>query len=168
MLSYTMFTMDKIFLLLGTNRGDRTRNLRAALAELRRNGIAIVKKSRVYQTRPWGKTDQPDFLNLALRVKTSLEPSELLQTLKGIERKMGRKKGPKWGSRLIDIDILFYDKRIMRTANLSIPHPYFEQRSFAIVPMAELAPNFVDPINAKKMKEYLPEIEHEGVEVYRR
>jgi dihydroneopterin aldolase/2-amino-4-hydroxy-6-hydroxymethyldihydropteridine diphosphokinase len=163
-----MFKMEKIYLLLGTNQGARIRNLRAAQAELRRNQIKIIKKSSVYQTPPWGKEDQPDFLNQALQVDSSHPPVKLLRILKQIEKKMGRKKGSKWGPRLIDIDILFYDGRIVKSRNLKIPHPYFKHRSFAIVPMAELSPEFVDPRSARKMKDYLTEIDHEGIAVYRR
>ena len=163
-----MFKMEKIFLLLGTNCGERARNLHAAQAEIRRNQIKIVKKSSVYETLPWGKKDQPDFLNMALQVKCAYPPAELLKVLKRIEKKMGREKGVKWGPRLIDIDILFYDQRIVKTRNLSIPHLYFEQRPFAIVPMAEISPNFADPRSARKMKDYLTEIDHEGIAVYRR
>jgi len=163
-----MFKMEKIFLLLGSNQGKRIRNLRSAQAEIRRNQIKIVKKSSVYKTAPWGKKDQPDFLNMALQVNCAHPPVELLRILKRIEKKMGREKGSKWGSRLIDIDILFYNARIVKTRDLSIPHPYFEQRVFAIVPMAEISPNFADPRSARKMKDYLTEIDLEGIAVYRR
>jgi 2-amino-4-hydroxy-6-hydroxymethyldihydropteridine diphosphokinase len=163
-----MFKMEKIFLLLGSNQGKRIRNLRAAQAEIRRNQIKIVKKSSVYKTAPWGKKDQPDFLNMALQVNCTHPPVELLRILKRIEKKMGREKGCKWGPRLIDIDILFYSARIVKTRDLSIPHPFFEQRPFAIVPMAEISPNFADPRSARKMKDYLTEIDHEGIAIYRR
>jgi 2-amino-4-hydroxy-6-hydroxymethyldihydropteridine diphosphokinase len=160
--------MEKIFLLLGTNQGARIRNLRAAQAEIRRNRIKIIKKSSIYRTPPWGKEDQPGFLNQALQVGSNRPPAELLRVLKQIEKKLGRKRGSKWGPRLIDIDILFYDERIVKSRNLTIPHPYFEQRAFAILPMAELSPNFKDPRSARRMKDYLKEIDHEGIAVYRR
>lgn len=168
MLSYTMFKMEKIFLLLGSNQGKRVRNLRTAQAEIRQNQMKIVKKSSVYETPPWGKIDQPDFLNMALQVNCPHSPVELLRILKRIEKKLGRKKGCKWGPRLIDIDILFYNARIVKTRNLTIPHPDFDQRAFAIVPMAEISPNFTDPRSARKMKDYLKGTDHEGIAVYRR
>lgn len=160
--------MDRIFLLLGSNQGDRARHLKHALAELRKRGIAVRKRSRVYQTRPWGRTEQPDFLNLAVEVACEYPPAALLRVLKSIERQQGRQKTRRWGPRPIDIDILFYDRRIVDTQRLSIPHPRFAERAFAVIPLAEISPSFVDPATGLTLADYRRRISHEGIKVYRR
>lgn len=160
--------MDRIYLLLGSNLGDRATNLEKAQSELRAQGITVKQHSRVYQTPPWGVTDQPDFLNQALEIECSYPPVVLLKILKQIERRLGRRPGRRWGPRLIDIDILFYDNRIVASPRLSIPHPRFSERAFAIVPMAEIAPAFKDPASGQTMADYRHRIKNEGIEIYRR
>jgi len=159
--------MDRIFLLLGSNQGDRAAHLKRALAGLRKHDIVVRKRSRVYQTQPWGRTDQPDFLNMALEIACDYSPAALLKVLKSIERRQGRRKTTRWGPRPIDIDILFYDQRIVSTQRLSIPHPRFAERPFAVIPVAEISPSFVDPATGRTLADYRRRISHEGIKVYR-
>lgn len=152
---------------MGTNLGDLEINLMTALEELVNNGIKIVKKSRIYRTKPWGQVDQADFLNLGLEIVCDHEPLELMRVLKRIEAKMGRKQGGiRWGPRIIDIDIVFYGTQIVKTRDLTIPHASFFERPFAIKILAEIAPDFVPPRSDKKLKDCLSGVEHEGSEIY--
>ncbi|MCX7995647.1 MAG: 2-amino-4-hydroxy-6-hydroxymethyldihydropteridine diphosphokinase [candidate division WOR-3 bacterium] len=158
--------MERAYLLLGTNLGNLKENLRNALELLQRNGLRILKSSRIYKTKPWGKTDQPDFLNMAVEVETSLSPRELLKIVKHIEKEMKRDTEEKWGPRIIDIDILFYENIVINEPDLVIPHPYFFKRNFALIPMAEIAPDFVPPLQNKSIKDLTAGVESEGIEIY--
>lgn len=137
-----------------------------AVDELSKNGIKILKKSKIYKTKPWGKKDQPDFLNMAVEAETDFTPEELLQKIKEIEKKLKREKTEKWGPRIIDIDIIFYGNRIVNEPDLKIPHPYFFERNFAIIPMADIAPNFIPPAQNKSIKEMKAGVKNEGIEIY--
>ncbi len=161
-----MKEMERVYLLLGTNLGDLKRNLLRALEELAKNNIKIIKRSRLYKTRPWGKSDQPDFLNMAVEVESPFSPEELLKIIKGIEGKMERIPTERWGPRIIDIDILFYGRCRIKKPGLEIPHPEFFNRPFALIPMAEIAPDFIPPDSDKRIEELIPEGMDEGVEVY--
>jgi 2-amino-4-hydroxy-6-hydroxymethyldihydropteridine diphosphokinase len=159
--------MDGIFLLLGTNRGELKTNLLTALDEIEKQNIAIVKKSKIYKTKPWGKCDQPDFLNMAVEVDCTYTPRELLRVIKNIESKMGREEPVvKWGPRIIDIDILFYGSHVVHEKDLTIPHKEFYNRPFAIKPLSDISPEFMPPFSNKKVKDYVTEIDHEGIEIY--
>ena len=136
--------MIRVFLGIGTNLGDRERNLQAALAILSQK-MVILKESSIYQTAPWGYLDQPAFLNQAIEVQTDLSPLNLLGFLKDTEKVLGRQANFRYGPRLIDLDILFYGNRIIQTPRLQIPHPRIAQRAFVLVPLAEIAPDFVHP-----------------------
>ena len=132
------------FLGLGTNVGKRRENLRRALAELAKCGkIEVSRISSVYQSAPWGVTEQPDFLNLVVEIETELAARELLEIVKEIERQMGRQAGPRWGPRLIDIDILLLGEEQVTEADLVVPHPRLLERAFVLVPLAELAPELM-------------------------
>ncbi|OPX17626.1 2-amino-4-hydroxy-6-hydroxymethyldihydropteridine diphosphokinase [candidate division WOR-3 bacterium 4484_100] len=159
--------MEKIFLLLGTNLGNGKENLIRALDELEKKGITILRRSRIYKTQPWGYSNQPDFLNLGVEVKCDYPPTELLNILKQIEKKLGRIKGPRWGPRLIDIDIIFYGNQIVKTRELTIPHPQFFNRPFALHIIAELAPDFIPPGSDLRMSEISREVSDEGIQIYR-
>lgn len=100
----------------------------------------------VYETQAWGMTDQPDFLNQVLEVATTLSPEELLEQIKQIEQQMGRERRVKWGERLIDIDILFYEQAVIYTEKLKIPHPFLHERNFVLIPLQEIAPDFQHPV----------------------
>lgn len=143
--------MTTIYLSLGSNIGNRKKNLEKALTELDKSNIKEIKISSFYETEPVGPK-QRNFYNIAGKFKTNLKPQELLKTVKQIEEKLGRIKTYHWGPRLIDIDILFYGKQIVKTKNLIIPHKEIINRSFVLVPMNEIAPNFVHPANHKTIK----------------
>ena len=136
--------MTRVFLGIGTNLGDRERNLQAALAILSQK-MVILKESSIYQTAPWGYLDQPAFLNQVIEAQTDLSPLNLLGFLKDTEKVLGRQANFRYGPRLIDLDILFYGNRIIQTPRLQIPHPRIAQRAFVLVPLAEIAPDFVHP-----------------------
>ena len=158
--------MEKIFLLLGTNTGNLKENLMIALEELTRNNIKILKRSKIYKTKPWGKVNQPDFLNLAVEVDSPFTPEDLLKKIKEIEKNMKRVSTEKWGPRTIDIDILFYGTRQINEPDLVIPHPQFFNRPFAMIPMAEIAPDFIPPLSSRKISELISGEMNEGIEVY--
>lgn len=136
--------MTRVFLGIGTNLGDRERNLQDALAVLSQK-MVILKESSIYQTAPWGYLDQPAFLNQVIEAQTDLSPLNLLGFLKDTEKALGRQANFRYGPRLIDLDILFYGNRIIQTPRLQIPHPRIAQRAFVLVPLAEIAPDFVHP-----------------------
>ncbi|MGB9722040.1 MAG: 2-amino-4-hydroxy-6-hydroxymethyldihydropteridine diphosphokinase [bacterium] len=158
--------MEKVYLLLGTNLGKLRENLMNAINELSKNGIKILRKSKIYKTKPWGKEDQPDFLNMAVEIETDLNPGELLETIKDIERKLKREKTERWGPRIIDIDILFYGNQMIKKPDFIIPHPYFFERPFAIIPMQDIAPDFIPPDYKKSIKELAAGVSYEGIEIY--
>jgi len=131
--------MDGIFLLLGSNLGDRSGNIERATKYISNLIGPILKSSSTYETMAWGIEDQQDFLNQVLKISTSLPPKQLLEQLLQIEEAMGRIRQVKWGARLIDLDILFYNDMIIESENLIIPHPGIPDRRFTLVPLAEIA-----------------------------
>lgn len=126
---------------LGSNVGAPARNVRRAMRALSRLGT-VIAASRLYRTKAWGKTDQPDFCNAAVLLDTQLSPRDLLKELKRLERRLGRKPGERWGPRAIDLDILAYDDVEVDEPDLQIPHPRLSERAFALVPLAEIDPRF--------------------------
>lgn len=138
--------MKGIFLLLGSNIGDRLGHLQRAKNLLEEYPIAIVDYSSVYESAPWGKEDQEWFLNLLLRIDTTLEPFDLLQVCLETEQKMGRMRQEKWGARMIDIDLLYYNNLAMHTDDLILPHPGIAHRRFALLPLCEIAANELHPV----------------------
>lgn len=156
-----------IYLGLGTNLGDRAGNLRQALARLKQS-IRITAVSSIYETEPWGVREQPRFLNMAVGGETALTPDELLQTVKAIEREMGRTDGVRYGPRVIDIDILLYDDLIVRQTGLEIPHPRLTERAFVLAPLAEIAGAVIPPGFSESVAElarHVPDMEQ--VQLYR-
>jgi len=133
--------MKGIFLLLGSNLGKRHQNLINARDKIAEFLGDVIGTSKVYQTEAWGKEDQPDFLNQVVQIKTSIDPQLLMKKILGIEGSMGRKRSKKWGARIIDIDILLYDDKIIKTADLTIPHPEIKNRLFTLVPLGDLVGN---------------------------
>ncbi len=134
------------FLSLGSNQGDRKFNLDQAIALLQKtSGVTVVKISSIYETEPWGGVEQKPFLNLVLELDTKLTPWELLRECKEIEDKLGRKKEIHWGPRVIDLDILSYQDFEIQSEELTIPHPYMEQREFVLAPLREIVPGFLLP-----------------------
>ena len=130
--------MTGIYLGLGTNLGDRHLNLENAISLINQQVGKILKQSSIHETKAWGKTDQPDFLNLVIKIETKLVPQMLLQKCLSIENEIGRIREEKWGPRLIDIDILYYNDLIIDDENLKIPHPFINEREFVLNPLKEI------------------------------
>jgi 2-amino-4-hydroxy-6-hydroxymethyldihydropteridine diphosphokinase len=143
--------MNDVFLLLGSNLGDREAYLQTAVHHVETDIAPLAKKSAVYETQSWGKTDEPDYLNQVIELKTGLEPAVILKKILDIEKLMGRKREVKWGSRIIDIDILFYGQAIINEVALQIPHPELHKRMFTLIPMNEIAPDFIHPVLEKSI-----------------
>jgi 2-amino-4-hydroxy-6-hydroxymethyldihydropteridine diphosphokinase len=133
-----------VYLALGSNLGDRRANLAAAVERLREH-VSVEAVSAVYETEPAYVSDQPRFLNAALRGRTALHPAQLLAFVKGVERDLGRVAGPRFGPRVVDIDILLYGDMAIDTPQLTIPHPRMAERPFVLVPLAEIAHDLVPP-----------------------
>ena len=160
--------MNKVFLLIGGNMGDRLQNLHQAIALLSATCGPVIQQSAVYETAAWGKTDQAAFLNQALLLTTLLTPQELITNILSVEEQMGRRRMEKNGPRVIDIDIIFYNEVVMHEPHLIIPHPQLQNRRFVLVPLVEIAPEFVHPVFHKTIDELLKECKDElGVEVFR-
>ncbi len=140
--------MAYTYLGIGTNLGDKELNLNTVIQHIALEIGDVLNVSSFYQSRAWGFNSENDFLNAALLVNTDLMPVELLEKAKQIERKMGRaaKKSINYIDRIIDIDILFYDRQIIDMPKLKIPHPLIQMRDFVLVPMAEIAPKLIHPV----------------------
>jgi 2-amino-4-hydroxy-6-hydroxymethyldihydropteridine diphosphokinase len=151
------------YLGLGSNLGDREANLREALERLESAGIRVVRRSSIYETEPRDVPDQPRFLNAAVEVETDLFPLQLLASIQNIEREMGRRRVTPKGPRNIDIDILFYGRSVIATADLQVPHPRITERRFVLEPLAEIAPEFRHPVSGKTAREMLATLEPQGV-----
>jgi len=136
---------QSVYLLIGSNVGDRRKHLSDALWAIETNAGVIRGRSSIYETAAWGKTNQPSYYNQAVRITTFLSPPELLAQLQLIEKSLGRERVERWGQRTIDIDILFFGDLIIDTADLTVPHPELQNRKFALVPMAEIADDLIHP-----------------------
>jgi len=151
-----------VFIALGSNIGNRARALNEAI-DLMLPDIILVSSSRVYETPPWGYEDQPPFLNQVIKAHTHFSPSELLKKLKEIEQELGRQPIFRNGPRLIDLDILFFDDLVYRSEKLTIPHPEIANRAFVLVPLKEIAPNYIHPVNHKKITDMADQADIDSV-----
>lgn len=138
--------MARAFLSLGSNLGNRAATLEAALRALEAPGdVRVTRRSSLYETAAMGKTDQPDFYNLVVEVKTALSPEALLDRCQEVERALGRVRGERWGPRTVDVDILLYEMRTVSAERLIVPHPEMLRRRFVLEPLIEIAPDAVLP-----------------------
>lgn len=145
---------SQVFVGLGSNLGDREANLRAALDALDEDErTRLIRCSHFYETEPIGPIEQPAFLNAAAEVETEHAPLEFLGVLKAIERRVGRTPGERWGPRVIDIDIILWDSRIIDVDGLKAPHPRFRERAFVLAPLSEIAGGVVDPVTGQTVAE---------------
>jgi len=149
--------MATAYLALGSNLGDRRANLEAALAALRANtAVRVLAVSGFIETEPvGGPPGQGAYLNGAAAVETDLEPHALLTECKRIEKSLGRREGPRWGPRIVDLDILFYGALVLDTPDLTLPHPRLRERRFVLEPLAAIAPDLVDPVTGLTVGELL-------------
>lgn len=139
-------TLAKVHLSLGSNLGDRQDNVLAAVLGLdQMDGVTVVAVSKGYETVPVGVADQPVFVNAAVTIETVLEPLELLESVKALEKRIGRRNTERWGPRVVDIDIVLWESLVLTDATLRVPHPEFRNRAFVLEPLAEIAPDAIDP-----------------------
>lgn len=143
-----------VYLALGTNLGNRAANLKEAIAALSPQ-MEVKARSKVYETPPWGYAEQAKFLNQVVKVQTYVAPEPLLKHLKRLEVALGRKPTFQYGPRKIDIDILFYDDLILETPALTIPHPHVHERGFVLLPLMDIAPELVHPVQGKTVRDLL-------------
>ena len=149
--------MSYAYLLLGSNLGNKEENLRNAVKLLKKTG-KVVRQSAIYETEPWGFTDERNFFNMALCLDTTLNPFELINEILKIEICIGRiRQNKQWVAREIDIDIIFYDDRVVNEEHLLIPHPHAAKRKFVLVPLKEIAPSLIHPILKKSISQLLSE-----------
>ena len=137
--------MNDVYLLLGSNLGDRNLFLQQAIQYIEKNISPVIKMSSVYETQSWGKTDAPDYLNQVIMLQTDIPAQTILQKILEIEIILGRRREEKWGSRTIDIDILFYGESVINEPGLQVPHPELDKRRFTLEPLNEIASEFIHP-----------------------
>jgi 2-amino-4-hydroxy-6-hydroxymethyldihydropteridine diphosphokinase len=147
--------INTAYLLLGSNLGERLVTIQKAFDLIELKIGIIVTKSSIYETEPWGNTNQPAFLNQVIKIETKLHPIDVLQHILKIEKELGRTRTEHWGARTIDIDILYYADIIMKMTDLIIPHPHIQQRRFTLAPLAEIAPSFMHPVLKQSNQELL-------------
>ena len=153
--------MYNTYLLLGSNLGEKKLNIDYA-AELIGSLIGeVITKSSIYQTSAWGVEDQPPFYNQVLEVKTKSKPEDLIVDIQYIENKLGRERGERWGSRIIDIDVLYYENEVINLDNLIVPHPEIHNRRFTLIPLVEIAPDYLHPVLNKTNAQLLSEVKDE-------
>jgi len=159
-------TPTTVYIGLGTNLGDRAANLHQAVQRLA-SCTTVLAASPIYETEPWGYADQPAFLNQVVQSETSLTPLRLLNCLKKLEVEIGRTPTFRYGHRVIDLDILFFGDRILQTGRLMIPHPRLQERAFVLVPLNDLAPQWIHPVLGKTVQQILADVDTSGIHPYR-
>jgi len=147
----------EVFISLGTNLGNRMENLKKAINKVELQLGELVKSSSVYETRPWGNANQPDFLNQVILIHGGQPAEYCLHALSSIEQQMGRTREEKWGARIIDLDLLYVDDQIIHTETVTLPHPGIPHRRFVLVPLVEIAPGFIHPQLKKSQRQLLQE-----------
>ncbi len=158
-----MADKTRVFLGLGSNIGDRRRAMQEAAGRIAGlPATELLRSSALYETEPWGLRDQPLFYNCAVECVTASEPENFHESLKRIEREMGREESPRYHPRLIDIDILFFGDRILSTPSLTLPHPALHERRFVLAPLMELAPEFLHPLLRKTVARLFADCADEG------
>ena len=151
-----------VYLALGSNLGNRAANLKEAITSLSPQ-MDVKAKSKVYETPPWGYAEQEKFLNQVLQVKTYVKPEPLLKHLKRLEVALGRVPSFPNGPRLIDIDILFYDDLVFQSPLLEIPHPHVHERGFVLLPMLDIAPDYIHPVKQKSVRDLIAGCDLQGI-----
>jgi len=155
-------SQSPLFIALGTNLGNRVANLAKARRRLAEH-LLLVNASHLYETPPWGITDQPAFYNQVIETSSDADPLDLLHLVKRIEVEMGRVPGLRYGPRLIDIDLLVYGERVMNTPELTLPHPRLFERAFVLVPFAEIAPDLIPPTQTATISELCSRLDPAGI-----
>ena len=145
----------RYFLCLGSNLGDREKNIEQARSLLKKEGIRIIQSSSLYETQPVDLPSQPWFYNQVIEIEARTQPPDLLDLVKGIERSMGRKTPIQKGPRIIDIDILLAEEKVIHTMELSIPHPSLDKRNFVLIPLAEISPETIHPLLKENIQSLL-------------
>jgi 2-amino-4-hydroxy-6-hydroxymethyldihydropteridine diphosphokinase len=159
--------MNTLLLSLGSNLGDRYENIIQAVASLHQDIGEIIRISSIYETAAWGLQDQPAFLNMVVEIHTQYSPTEVLNKINIIEKRIGRIRYEKWGSRIIDIDILFYNDIVIKQEQLTIPHQNMANRRFVLEPLAEIAEGFIHPVLHESIGKLLQNCEDQlEVKVY--
>ena len=155
---------NTVYLLLGSNLGDREGVIQQAVDLIEEKIGTVYSKSSIYETEPWGKTDQPGFLNIALQVHTSLSALAVLEEALGIEKQLGRVRMERWGSRIIDIDIIFFNDEVIHIKErLSVPHPEMQNRKFVLEPLSEIAPDLIHPILNQTIRQLYITLEDKAI-----
>lgn len=147
--------MNNTYLLLGSNIGNSQQQLSAAIKQIDKKIGNVIRRSKLYVTAAWGNTNQPDFLNQVVQVQTNLSAKEALESILQIEEKMGRVRTVKNAPRIIDIDILFFNREIIREKELTVPHPEIQNRRFVLIPLNELSPALKHPVLNKNIHQLL-------------
>ncbi len=153
---------QRAFIALGSNMGDKAANLKQALEKISARGIRILKESSVITTEPWGGVEQENFANQVIEVETWLPAPILLENLLAIESEMGRVREVHWGPRLIDLDLLFMEDKVIYNDNLILPHPYVAERLFVLESLQEIAPHFIHPVLGQPIRHLYSQLEKEN------
>ncbi|MDJ0743478.1 MAG: 2-amino-4-hydroxy-6-hydroxymethyldihydropteridine diphosphokinase [Xenococcaceae cyanobacterium MO_167.B27] len=158
-------SMKQCAIALGSNLGDSLQTLENALTSLHQiRGIKVLKTSSWYQTQPVGPP-QPDYLNGCAILEVQQTPEELLSLLQEVELQFGRVRNEKWGARTLDLDIILYEDKILNTPSLTIPHPHFTQRAFVLVPLAEIAGDWIEPHSQQTIAHLVKNVDCSGVQI---